>query len=261
MATRTGGTTETTGDDDQQAARGRHRFIAETAAVFVYVLVGAGVESFTRVAAAHAHRPLDSEDWLLSGFAHGIALYLAIVTTRWIAGAHANPAVTLGLAVSRRFAWKQVPQQVAAQVLGAVLGALGVLVIFGRVAATVGHLGAAALAPNTGLAQAFVIEALGTGILALTIIAASDDPRAPARWGALAAGMAVLVITLYLGPATSALVNPARAFGPALVDAFVGVPVNWAVFVVADLLGPLVDAAVACLLYARFTALRPSSRT
>lgn len=251
--------TATSDNEQPKAVRGQHRFVAEVIAMFIYVFLGAGVEAFTRVAAFRAHRSLDSADWLLAGFAHGIALYLAIVITKWIASAHANPAVTLGLAVSRRFAWKHVPQQVAAQFLGAILGTLGVLVVFGRITATIGHLGAADLATNTSLVQAFFIEALGTSILALAIIA-TGDPRAPAGWGALTAGMSVLIITLYLGPATSALVNPARAFGPDLVDLFVGVPVNWAVFVVADLLAPLVGASLACLLYVRISALRSSPR-
>ncbi|MGH2517109.1 MAG: MIP/aquaporin family protein [Ktedonobacterales bacterium] len=248
--------TETSASEGRKEAREQYRFAAEVIALFIYVFLGAGVESFTRVAAFRAHRPLDSTYWLLVGFAHGIALYIAIVTTRWVAGAHANPAVTFGLAVSRRFAWKQVPQQVAAQFLGAVLGALAVLIVFGRITATAGHLGAAELAPSTSLIQAFFIEALGTSILALAIIA-TNHPGAPTGWGALTAGMSVLVIPLYLGPATSALVNPARAFGPDLVDLFAGVPVNWAVFVVADLLGPLVGAAIACLLYVRVSARRP----
>lgn len=248
------------GDDmERKAPDVRHRFIAEVVAIFIYVLLGAGVESLTRVEAVRAHHPLGSVDWLLAGFAHGIALFLAIVTTRWISGAHANPAVTLGLAITHRFPWKSAPRQLAAQFLGAILGALCVLVVFGRIAATIGHLGAAELAPNTNLAQAFVIEALGTGILTLSIIATSD-PRAPATWGALTAGMAVLVITLNLGPSTSALVNPARAFGPDLIDILAGVPVNWSVFLIADLLGPLIGGAITCVLYVRLSGPLPMTR-
>lgn len=231
-------------------------FVGEALAMFIYVFLGAGTEASARVLAYLQHRPFGEADWLLVAFAHGMGLFVGTIITKWIGNAHANPAVTIGLAVVGRFRWRQVPMQLIAQFLGATLGAAAVLIVFGRVAATVGHLGAAELAPGVSLVQAMAIEGIGTAILAMTVLATSVDSRAPQGWAAFSAGMAVLVVTTFMGPATSALINPARAFAPEAVNALLGVSVNWAEFAIAYLAGPLIGASVTCAVYMRITGPR-----
>lgn len=227
------------------------RLVAETLGMFMYVLLGAGTLASAREVAAAQGRPLTSADWLIVGFAHGLALFLAIVLVQRVSGAHINPAVTLALAAVRRVPWRSVPLQLAAQYVGAVLGALAILIVFGQNAATTGHLGAPSFAANTSLVQDTAVEALGTGVLMLTILGASADADAPVGWGALATGMSVAAVTFFLGPVTSAAINPARAFGPDVVSMFFSAHLSWVGYIVADALGPLLGAGLAAVAYWR----------
>lgn len=235
------------------------RFAGAALAMFIYVFLGAGTEASLRVLVYRQHQPFTEIDWLIVALAHGIALFTGTIITRWLGSAHANPAVTIGLATSRLFSWRRVPEELAAQFVGAIAGSAAILVVYGRVAASIGRLGAAERAPGVSLVQAMAIEGLGAAILAVTVVATSD-PRAPAGWGALSAGMAVLTVTAFMGPATSALINPARAFGPDLVDAVLRVPVDWVAYVVTYLAGPLLGAGLACELYAYLTRLAAHRR-
>lgn len=257
MSADRGETGETRAPRHRPASGPSARFTGEALAIFIYVFLGAGTEASARVLAYQQHRPFTEADWLLVAFAHGIGLFIGTITTKWIGNAHANPAVTVGLAVVGRFRWRHVPAQLVAQFAGAIAGAAAVLIVFGQVAATIGHLGAAERAPGVSVVQAMAIEGIGTAILAVTVLATSADPRAPTGWGAFSAGMAVFVVTAFMGPATSALINPARAFGPDLVNALLGIRVSWAEYAITYLAGPLLGAGVTCMLYARITHLHP----
>jgi len=76
-----------------------------------------------------------------------------------------------------------------------------------------------------------------------------------AGWAPLAIGLTLAALILFLGPATGGSVNPARAFGPDLVTAFFGYPVNWGAFVVSYLIGPLLGGVVGAFAYAAVAAL------
>src|SRR4051794_34028805 len=78
---------------------------------------------------------------LLVALAHGFALAVIILVVGKISGAHVNPAVTLGLAAVGRFPPSEVLAYLLGQVLGAVVGAAAILVVYGHDAATLGHLG------------------------------------------------------------------------------------------------------------------------
>jgi glycerol uptake facilitator len=70
-------------------------------------------------------------------------------------------------------------------------------------------------------------EALGAFVLVRTISATVEEPRSPSGWAALAIGMALFVIIMLFESIADAPVNPARAFGPNLLDTLLNVPVNW----------------------------------
>ncbi len=231
------------------------RYLVEALATAVYVLIGAGAESVTRITAARSHRVTTATDWVTIALAHGLALATITIFARRFSGAHINPAVTIGLATLRRFAWRDVAPQLIAQFLGGVVGAAAVLVVFGKDAASIGLLGAPVLAPGVSLAQGGVIEGLGAGILAMTIAATGRDPRAPLGWASLAAGMSVAAVTMFLGPATTSLINPARAFGPDLLGSMIGLGTDWAAYAVCYLVGPMLGAIGGCQLYSALSLL------
>ncbi len=227
------------------------RFLAELVGTFLLVFVGGGAVTVTALTLHNTKASSSMADLLLIALAHGLALFVIVLVFGKISGGHVNPAVTLSLAFIGRFPWEEVFAYIVGQFVGAVLGALALLAVYGKLAATVGGLGRPALATNTSLLQGAVIEALGAFILVLAIVATAIDSRAPAGWAGLAIGMALAAAIFVLGPATGAAVNPARAFGPDLVSVLFGAKaVDWTAYIVCYLIGPIVGGAVAAWLYA-----------
>lgn len=234
------------------------RLAAETTGMCLFVAISSGSLTAARLIAAQQHHALSGDDWLLVGLGHGLAFFVATTLANRVSGAHLNPAVTLALATIKRFPWALVFMQVLAQLIGGIIGTVAILVIFGCDAVTIAQLGAPALAVNTSLAQGLVSEGLGTGILLLTLMGTSMDERSPVGWAPLAAGSALIAATFFLGSATSALFNPGRALGPFLLDALLGVSVDWLAYIVVYSIGPLLGAVAACYLYLAIA--RPSRR-
>lgn len=159
--------------------------------------------------------------------AFGLTVLTMAFTIGPISGCHLNPAVTLGLAVARRFAWRELPGYIVAQCAGAVCAAGALLLIASGkpgfdVAAGFAANGFGAHSPGGYAAGVcFLAEALLTFFF-LFIILGSTDKRAPAAAGPLAIGLGLTLIHLVSIPVTNTSVNPARSLGPAV---FVG---SWA---------------------------------
>ena len=166
-----------------------------------------------------------------------------------ISGGHINPAVTIGLAATGDFPWGDVLPYIIAQLVGAIIGALGIAIIYGQVASTVGHLGAPSLSSTTSVGQGFIAEAVGAGILMFAVFAMAVDKRAPGGWAGLVIGLTLTAAVLMAGPATGGSLNPARAFGPYLVNVFFGTSVNWGDFILCYTVGPILGMIGAAFLY------------
>ena len=92
------------------------------------------------------------------------------------------------------------------------------------------------------------IEGLGAFFLLWAIIGVAVNPRGTKEWAALAIGGALGVAVLVFAPATGGSFNPARAIGPALASGEWG---GFGKFLLVYVLGPLIGAAVAVILYLR----------
>lgn len=175
----------------------------------------------------------------------GLVVALVVYAFGSTSGAHINPAVTVVLAVTRRFPWRDVAPYVLAQLLGSALGALLVVAAFGTASVDVSNVGAVAFADDVSYPRAILVEALGTYLLVLTVFALAVDRRAPNGWAGLMIGLSVTCLVLVFGPLTGAAVNPARAFGPFAGAALTGGDVPWSqlpAYVVGSLLGGLAAA-------------------
>lgn len=182
-------------------------------------------------------------------FAFGLTVLTMAYTIGHISGCHLNPAVTVGLAVGRRFSWGDVLPYIGAQVAGAVAGA-GVLYVIAS--GRVGFDPAAGFASNGygthspggyNLMACFVAEAVLT-FMFLMIIQGATDRRAPQGFAPIAIGLGLTLIHLISIPVTNTSVNPARSTGPAL---FVG---GWALTQLwLFWLAPILGAAVAGVIY------------
>jgi len=152
------------------------RLFAELVGTALLVLFGAG----SVVAALRlGHGALDYPALGMIALAFGLVIAIVVYGFGTTSGAHINPAVSISLAAVRRFPWREVPAYVAAQLVGAVLGAVLVVAVFGTQATQLGGVGSTSLAPGIGYARGVVAEVIGTFLLLFTIMALAVDRRAP----------------------------------------------------------------------------------
>ena len=186
------------------------------------------------------------------GFA-GVALAfgLTVLTIAYavggISGGHFNPAVSLGLAISNRFAWKDLPAYWAAQVIGA-FAASGVLFVIasgmpGWSPGGFASNGFGELSPgNYSMQAALLIEVVLTAGF-LVVILGSTSSKAPAGFAPIAIGLALTLIHLISIPVTNTSVNPARSTG-VVFYAETGATGQLWLFWVAPLLGAVIGALI-----------------
>src|SRR3982075_875428 len=223
---------------------------AETFGTAALVLVGPGSVVATLTLAGKAVPAVTEADLLGISFAFGFIITALVYAIGKVSGCHINPAVTFAMAVTKRFPWKEVPVYWAAQYIGAVIGAFAIWGVFGQDAVTfgMGQTHFAADASGTYFAEAALAEALGTGLLILAILGIVDS-RSPGQLAGIVIGGAVVGIILVFGPVTGASLNPARAFGPELVQALAGGTTYWAQYIPVYLISGFVGAAAASFLY------------
>lgn len=216
------------------------RYFAEFIGTFVLVFGGCG----SAVLAG------DKIGFAGIALAFGLSLLVMVYVIGHISGCHINPAVTLGVFLSKKMERRYVIGYWVAQILGAIVAAGCLLAIAkggpnGYDPATLGFAanGYGAHSPGSyGLAAAALTEIILTFFLVLTVIGATDL-KAPVGFAGIAIGLVLTVIHLVGIPVTNTSVNPARSIGPAL---FVG---GWALqqlwlFIVAPLIGAVIAAAV-----------------
>ena len=171
-------------------------------------------------------------------FVHAAALGLFITAMMNISGGHLNPAVTLGFLSTGRIKAQEAGAYIAAQLVGAVLAALLVRYSYPDPIVRTGTLGTPAIASSITFGQAIVFEAIGAFVLVSAVYGTIVAQEKPVL-GGFGVGIALLAIILVVGPLTGATVNPARAFGPAVVS---GTFVAQAVWWVGPILGGLIAA-------------------
>jgi aquaporin Z len=176
--------------------------------------------------------------------AFGLTVLTMAFAIGHISGCHLNPAVSFGLWAGRRFPGKELLPYIVAQVIGAILAALILLLIASGNGADVRAGGLAsngygALSPGKySLVSGFVAEVVLT-LFFLIVILGSTDARAPKGFAPIAIGLALTLIHLIGIPVTNVSVNPARSTGPALIAGGPWLSQLW-LFWVAPILGGLV---------------------
>jgi len=219
----------------------RGEIIAEIFGTFILILLGVGVVANVGLAPRLA---AEAYNWNTITLGWAFAVVVAVYVAGGVSGAHINPAVTIALAVTKRFPWGKVIPYVFAQIVGAFLGALGVYLVYrdGLVQAGLPNVwstgpgsvferafwGAAnigvAAAGTYSLLNAFIAEIFGTAVLLWGVLAVTDNRNmAPkSNLGPLLVGFVVLAVGLSLGGPSGYAINPARDFGPRLFGALVG---------------------------------------
>jgi MIP family channel proteins len=177
--------------------------VAEAIGTFALVFAGAGAIVVDAKTGALGHVGIS--------LTFGLVIMVMIYAVGHVSGAHFNPAVTFGFALSRHFPWPKAVGYWGAQALGAVAAAALLRASVG----SAGHLGATL--PSGSQGQSFLWEAVLTFFLMFVIMAVATDARAVGEAAAIAIGGTVGLDALFGGPISGASMNPARSLGPALV--------------------------------------------
>src|SRR5436190_4641349 len=207
--------------------------LAEAIGTMILVLLGDGVVANVLLERSKGQ----NSGWLVITMGWGVAVAIAVYAVGRISGAHLNPAVTLALATIGSFPWADVPGYIAAQMIGAIAGAVLVWLAYlphWRITPDAGaKLGVFATGPairNT--AGNLICEIIGTAVLLFGILAIAANAQTLSKPGdvdlsfafsrrlqPLPAGVLILGIGLPPGGPTGYSLNPARDLGPRIAHA------------------------------------------
>jgi glycerol uptake facilitator protein len=241
-------------------------YLAELLGTMILVLLGDGVVANVLLARSKGQ----NAGWIVITTGWAVAVAVAVYAVGRISGAHVNPAVTIALAAIGSFPWTEVPGYIAAQLIGAFLGAILVWLAYlphWRATTDAGlKLGVFATAPAIrGSGANFLTETIGTAVLLFGILAIAANAQDLARPGdvdlsvvfsrglqPLLVGVLVLGVGLSLGGPTGYAINPARDLGPRLAHALLPVAgkgaSDWS-YAWIPVIAPIVGGIVGAVLY------------
>jgi glycerol uptake facilitator protein len=239
--------------------------IGEVFGTFILILLGDGVVANVGLA---PRLGAAAYNWNTITIGWAFAVIVAVYVSAGVSGAHLNPAVTVALAFKRDFPWSKVLPYIAAQMVGAFLGALGVYLVymdglrgagmpnvwctgpgsvFGQ--AFWGTAAGAGVASAGGYSffNAFIAEVIGTAVLLWGILASGDSKNLGLmhNMGPFLVGGTVLAVGLSLGGPSGYAINPARDLGPRLFGLVAGTQGlfadgYWWIPVVAPIIGGII---------------------
>lgn len=210
------------------------KYLAEMIGTMVLVLMGCGSAVF-----AGAVQPFASVGTLGVAFAFGLAVLTMVYTIGKISGCHINPAITLGMLLSKKISGKDAGIYMVFQVIGAIIGS-SILYILAKDSGSVTTLTGAN--GYTNVLPAFVAETVFTFIFLLVVLG-STSKGANTKFAGIAIGLALVLIHIVCIPITGTSVNPARSIGPALFQGGEALSQLW-LFIVAPFLGAAIAAVV-----------------
>jgi MIP family channel proteins len=180
---------------------------------------------------------------LAIAMAEGLAMAIMVSALGHISGGHFNPAITIGLWVTKRLSTVDSLAYWGAQLAGAAVAAFLLKLVIPEDIANNVFLGTPELMRDYPRWSGMALEATATFFLVLVVFATMVDERGTFRSVAgFGIGLTVALGILVAGPFTGGALNPARAFGPALAS---GHWLNWGIYWV----GPLGGGFLAGLLY------------
>lgn len=234
-------------------------FLAELFGTMLLIILGDGVVANVLLNKSKGQ----NSGWIVITAGWGLGVAVAVYAVNSISGAHLNPAVSVGLAAIGKFAWSNVPVYVAAQMIGAFLGAVIVWLAYLPHWGITADKGAKLAVFCTGPAvrkpaQNMLTEIIGTGVLVLGVLTILSPKNLVPNSGfdtgfaPFLVGVLVWSIGLSLGGPTGYAINPARDFGPRL--AHFSLPIagkgdsDWG-YAWVPVLGPIIGGVLGALCY------------
>jgi glycerol uptake facilitator protein len=240
-----------------------NEYIAEFIGTFLLVLLGNGVVANVVLKGTKGN----DGGWIVISLGWGLAVFVGVAVAGPVSGAHINPAVTIGLAVSGLFPWSNVAPFILSQMFGAMAGAFIVWLFykdhFNQTEDKGAILGCYSTAPAIRkLSSNFISETIGTFVLVFVILYISEPAlNLPGvdnakiglgTLGALPVALLVTAIGLSLGGTTGYAINPARDLGPRIMHTILPMKKkgdsDWK-YSWIPVFGPITGAAIAALLF------------
>ena len=227
-------------------------FIGELLGTFILVLLGNGIVAGNVLDKTKSN----SGGWLTITIGWGIAVTMGAFVSGYMSPAHLNPAVTIAFAVAGELPWGSVLPYIAAQMIGAILGAVFVWIQYkDHYDVTEDQnsiLSSFATMPAIYNSVSNIIsEAIGTFVLMFGLLSFSNYDTFP--WaGNLVVGVLIIGIGLSLGGTTGYAINPARDLGPRIAHAFLPIAnkgdSDWK-YAYIPVVGPILGAVLAAVIY------------
>jgi glycerol uptake facilitator protein len=240
-----------------------NEYIAEVLGTMLLILLGNGAVANVVLPGTKGH----NSGWIVITIGWGLGVFAGVTVAGPISGAHINPAVTIGLALTGLFPWAKVPMFILSQMVGASLGAFLVWLFyrhhFNKTEDPATQLGCFSTGPairKTG--SNLISEIIGTFVLIFVLLYISEPSMniqgveeskiGLGTLGALPVALLVIAIGLSLGGTTGYAINPARDLGPRIMHSIL--PMNnkgtsdWS-YSWIPIVGPLGGAAIAAALY------------
>lgn len=216
------------------------KYLAEMVGTMVLVLMGCGSAVFAGDIAAACGTGVGT---LGVALAFGLSVVAMAYTIGGISGCHINPAITLGVYLSKRISGKDAAFYMLFQVIGAFIGSA---IIYALVS-TGAHAGGTATGANSfgegEMLQAFIAELVFTFIFVLVVLGATDSKKGAGNFAGLAIGLTLVLVHIVCIPITGTSVNPARSIAPAVFEGGVALSQLW-LFIVAPFCGAALSALV-----------------
>jgi len=235
-------------------------FIAELIGTMLLILLGTGVVANVVLKGTKGY----SGGWIVITTGWALAVFVGVVFASPYSGAHLNPAVTIGLAITGKFPWADAGPYILAQIIGALLGAFLTWIVYRDHfnSTTDPDLQLAVFSTSPAIKnQVFNLlsEIIGTFVLMFVIfyLTGADIPSQNTKiglgsLGALPVAFLVWAIGLSLGGTTGYAINPARDLGPRIVHSIVPMThkgsSQWK-YAWIPVIGPIIGASIAAILY------------
>ncbi len=219
------------------------KYAAEFLGTLVLVVFGCGsaVGINTLLGANLVGFPL-AFSTLAIAFAFGLAVMAMAYTIGGVSGCHINPAISVAMCLTGRMKPMECLKYVISQVLGAIVGAALLVVLFNSNTALGANGYAELSALGTVWYRAFLVEVVLTTVFVLTVLTVSAKKENSAISG-LIIGLTLTLVHIFGIPFTGTSVNPARSFGPALFTGGLALEQVW-LFILAPLVGALIAAII-----------------
>jgi glycerol uptake facilitator protein len=232
-------------------------FTGEIVGTFLLILLGNGVVANVVLNKTKGN----SSGWIVITFGWAIAVFVGVFVASKASGAHLNPAVSLALAYLDKISWSDLPQYIGGQMIGAMLGAIGVWATYGSHFTATEDTAAKLAVFSTGPAirkplQNLVTETIGTFVLVFAVLFIITPSSSLGALDALPVALLVLGIGLSLGGPTGYAINPARDLGPRIMHAILPIgskgSSDWR-YSWIPVLGPLAGGMIAAFVFEAMT--------